>query len=279
MARTPSGHHYLQPLEECKRKFYWQSEQHLIRKGVVSHASAGRLIHAFVHRFRAGMPFDKAWSEAVGAEQVELGDSFDVEGFLQVQRDMHIMASQFAQWEPKEPLMQVHGELEGEFRIPRIRAPYTWRADEVSQDDKAWLWVRDFKTAQDQFSTFFKKYELTDQQVGYVIGARKAGMPVRGYIMTCMRKLKASKPEEMFQDRKYLVSPQDELQWVARKQAQWRLIQWLRREHKKRGLEAYNQNFERCFLMGECPMWLVCRNPSTQDATLAAYYQVQEYEA
>jgi hypothetical protein len=277
MGATSHGHHYYRLFDTCQRQFWWQSLQGVVPKRVNPQASLGRMIHHAMYYLFQGNPLEQALEAAKAEEIKELVDKgldYDVEATQEVVREFERLMGWYAQWTPKHPLTMVEGELEGEFAIPGIPDPYTYRIDSIGRDERGQLWVVDVKSTKKTFPNLFRGFEMDYQMMGYVLGARSRGIPVKGAVIRGFRKLKRVKvPEELFQDEKFQYSnAQLEEFKYSLLEVHFDLV------HRGDGdKEIYRKNPDQCFsVRGECPYYSLCRYPETEQQTLAAYFTKKE---
>jgi hypothetical protein len=231
--------------------------------------------HAMFYLFE-GETLEHALELAKIAEIKELlakGLDYDVEATQEVVREFERLMGWYAQWTPKHPLTMVEGELEGEFMIPGIPDPYTYRIDSIGKDERDQLWVVDVKSTKKTFPNLFRGFEMDYQMMGYVLGARSRGIPVKGAVIRGFRKLKRVKvPEELFQDEKFVYSN------AQLEEFKYSLVDLYRCISDKLNVQAhFRKNPDQCFsVRGECPYYTLCRYPETEQQTLAAYFTKKE---
>lgn len=234
------------------------------------------MIHHAMYYLFEGKPLEQALAAAQAAEIKELVDrglDYDIEATQEVVREFERLMGWYAQWTPKHPLTMVEGELEGEFLIPGIPDPYTYRIDSIGKDERDQLWVVDVKSTKKTFPNLFRGFEMDYQMMGYVLGARSRGIPVKGAVIRGFRKLKRVKvPEELFQDEKFVYSNAQLAEFEDSLFSLYRDIRNLG-DYKN----VYRKNPDQCFsVRGECPYYTLCRYPETEAQTLAAYFTQKE---
>jgi hypothetical protein len=202
----------------CPRKFFYSfgvgigKEEHIALKfGEAIHAA---LPHAFFADLVASFAaFDHVWEDRdsfADEKRNKMSARLILTDYMQSHASNR---SIYKLLKPPSTTLRLSKSI-SEYEIPFVldiglSIPLVGRIDaHSSHRDTGELWLNEFKTSSEMSTRFFDGFQLNPQVVGYTLGARAHGIPVKGCIVEGLKVSSAKKDAQMTQSTPVFVTDQ-----------------------------------------------------------------------